>query len=188
MSFLHSSWDLQLEDKDDQKYFRFVGEEWVWFKLNADQQKWIEAAGKRRSSFGKSKTKSNYSKGDSSPLDISGMAAELVSHYFTGEPLNQIELKSKTIADLGRDIEIKSTRYAKNWTMYVNESQLIDSRRYIFAMTFLYPKYVALLGWCYGRQFPRELHAFPWREKERAYRISHHALSPMSTFERNGNV
>lgn len=183
MSFI-SSWDLELDDKDDEKYWRFVGEEWVWFELNQAQVAWIELSGRTRDRFGKTRTRVHYSKGDSLPLNISGIGTELVVSYFTGEKINQIELTAKHLADVGKDIEVKSTRYAKSWAMYVNESQLREDRRYVFGMTYLYPKYIALLGWCYGRQFPRELESFPWREKERAYRILHHALNGMNTFDK----
>lgn len=183
MSFLESSFDLELDDNDDAKYWRFVGEDWTWFHLNDEQVKWAEKAGKTRDRFGKTRTKVDFSKGDSLPLHISGVAAEMVASYLTGQKINQIELKSKNMPDLGQDIEIKSTRYAKNWRMYINESQLIPTRRYIFAMTYLYPKYIALLGWVYGRQMPQQLHEFPWRDKERAYMIDYRSLNSMSTWD-----
>jgi hypothetical protein len=189
VSWLESSWDIQLDDNDDAKYWRFVGEDWLWAELSDEHVKWIEKVGKARDKHSKANTKIHYSKGDSQPLNISGVATELIASYFTKEKINQIsELRSKTAADLGSDIEVKSTRYSKNWRMYVNESQLMPNRRYIFGMTFLYPKYVALLGWCYGRQFPSRLHEFAWRDKERAYMIDYQALNNMNTWEHNASL
>lgn len=183
MSWVDRSWDINLDDIDEEKYFKFIGEEWLWYELSSEEVNWIETMGKRRDKFGKTKTKVDYSKGDSAPLHISGVAGEYVIAKLTGLRINQIELTNKAASDLGEDIEVKSTRYGKNWAMYVNEKQMIRGRRYICTMTYLYPKYVCALGWAYGRQFPLQPDALPWRESERAFRLGYHSLNPIHTLE-----
>jgi hypothetical protein len=161
--------DLTVGDGTEDKYWRFVGQDWIWINMDAQDQEWCEANGKKREDYGNSITKRNFAKAPGSNTHTMGLAGEMAASLFTGKPINQILLKNHALSDIGDDIESKTSTWRYKLYLTINKSQMKRDWRYILTLTKFYPKTLAIVGWCYGRDVTTEPKMPKFRNKEMYY-------------------
>lgn len=166
MTILHP-WDIRTGSNDS--WWWVIGMDWIWVELSDRDVGMIKSAAQSRDDSNR-RSKKNYAKGSSLVGHEHGYAAELSMAHISKLGINQeTVLVNRNRADLGNDIEVKSTQYAGSWRLYVNESTMKPQRRYVLCMTYLYPKYVAAIGWVFGSEIDRGPDALPWRKSEKAF-------------------
>ena len=178
MSILELS-EVTIGDGFEDPYWRFTGQDWIWFSLSKEESDWIDKVGKLRNDSRKNSS-NNFAKGNSLIGNIHGVCGEYVVSQYLNEPINQISvLKDRNKADV-KNYAVKATKYDKNWRIYDNESTIKRDRIYILVMTAFYPKTIAIMGWCYGDEINNGPEQMGFREREKAYWTSWHTLKPMS--------
>ncbi len=163
-------WDIRTGNSKEDAYWSVAGLDLAWVSLSTSANKMIEKTATARSRS-RSNSNNNFAKDNELEGNIHGFAAEKAISFLTNQTINQHEvLVSSSTPDVG-EYEVKATKYDRSWRLYVNESTMKPARKYILCMTYLYPKYIAAIGWAFGYQVNRGPEKLPWREREQAYWI-----------------
>jgi hypothetical protein len=162
-------------NSDEDKYWRFIGQDWKWMKLSDEDFKWCESIGKRRNAS-RQGSRNNFAKDDAEKGHIHGVVGELAVHRYFDLPINQLTtLKNNSLPDVG-NFEVKTTKYKANWRIYCNESNRKLEREYILVLTCFYPNYVAIMGKIFGFDIKNGPDQMSFRSREKAYWASWHDL------------
>lgn len=173
---------LTVGDGTEDKYWRFVGQDWIWISLDDQDVQWCESNGKRREDYGNSITKRNFAKAPGANTHTMGLAGEMAASFFTKQHINQILLKNQNLSDIGRDIESKTSTWRHKLYLTINKSQMIRDWRYVLTLTKFYPKTLAVVGWCYGRDVLSEPKMPKFRNQEMYYEKPWQELNTMDSF------
>lgn len=185
MSLVHFM-DINLtgtEFEDEVKYWRFIGQDWIWLSLTDEDKAWCEMIAKKRHEANFSSKKRHWGKGDDANKlknDVYGVAGELALSRVINQPINQLTtLKNRDIPDVGQ-YEVKTTTWNKNGQIFVNESQLKRNYEYVAVLTKFFPKYVAVIGYIHGANITNGPKALDWRPDEKAYWFNWDQTTPFS--------
>ena len=173
-----NSYDVDFKDNQETKYLKFISDDWLWYPLRKEETDWCELIGKTRTESRKF-SKNNFANDKRAENDVHAVCGELLASRILKEPINQLTvLKDKNMPDVGV-FDVKTTTYDRDWRIYINESTIKRDRPYILATTFLYPKYIAAIGWIYGDLVTNGPVKLSFRNKEKAYWCSWHRLKPI---------
>jgi len=84
------SYDIQTENEDDDKYYSFVGHDWVWMTMSPEDEEWCRKIGAERRKFGQKNKMHNLAKNPGVDTEALGVAGELAIHRYTGQKINQL--------------------------------------------------------------------------------------------------
>jgi hypothetical protein len=174
--------DVCTDDPDDDKYWRFVGQDWIWLSVSREDLRKARQIQDQRTRFAKQHGFKTSQNGSLKDRDFHGALGEMALSYLLQAPINSEGIyQGQALADVG-GVEAKSTSYGSSWRLYINANQLKSDRPYVLCKTFLAEQgYLAILGWIYGFEVraQKQIEVPRFRSQGEAYFVGWHSLRLM---------
>jgi hypothetical protein len=182
MIYIRSAEFESPEDPFENPYWRAIGLDWIWAKLDKQDEEFINYHGKARQNR---RLNSKYDRAkvinQGEKYHIHGFASEYMVSQMFGTKVDISSNPSKS--DILDNIEVKSAIGGEShkWSILIKDQAFKISSNYILVFSYFYPKYLACIGWQSGSFIsmqPKKIIEME-RYKEQMYRCFWNLLRPV---------